>query len=112
MGHENGVVKDNTVTAEVLELKDSGVGKAQAETMHIKDAGVGAAAAETMHITNAGIGAAAAETMHLKDSSIGFAAAGMIQGENVRVLLTVQAALVLGVSTAVVLFLLKRLFKK
>lgn len=111
---ENGTQTEAKVEAvpEMMQLKDTGVGSATAEMMTISDAGIGAASATTMNIQNAGVGAAAAQQMTVKDSSIMMAAANTIEGENVSVLFTPQAAIAFGLAVSVGLFLLRKLFGK
>ncbi len=107
---ENGTHSE--AVPEMMQLKETGVGSVSAEMMTISESGIGAATATTMNIREAGVGAAAAQQMTIKDSSIVMAAANTIEGENVSILFTPQAALVFGLATAVGLFLLGKLFGK
>lgn len=107
---ENGVSPDPM--PETMTLQETGVGSVAADTMTISESGIGAAAATTMTISECGIGAAAAERMSVKGSSMVMVAAETIEGEDVKILFTVQAAFIFGLTLAVALFLLRKLFKR
>jgi hypothetical protein len=101
-----------TVKAEKVYVEQGGIGRAEAKFVDVKDGGIGIAQGENVTLTDGGVVVVAAENVKMEDAMAVFVAANQIEGEGVKVLVDMRAAVIFALVLGAVTSLFKLITKR